>query len=120
MGAIICFDCTKNQSLKSLKQWLKDFREKARVGAPVLIVACKQDLARREGSGTARQKMTEGSQQLILPAGSVVSNCPALNTAPDDDPFSASIIVDGDEEELKLQTEDDFDFEEQQMQKDNI
>ena len=45
MGAIICFDITSEQSLKSAKNWIKDFRDKARQGAPVLLVATKQDLS---------------------------------------------------------------------------
>ena len=44
MGAIICYDCTDEQTLLNLRQWILDFRERARVGAPILIVATKDDL----------------------------------------------------------------------------
>ena len=44
MGAIICFDSEKVQSLKSVKTWIKDFRDKAKEGAPILLVATKQDM----------------------------------------------------------------------------
>ena len=44
MGSIICFDSGSEQSLLNLKGWVKDFREKAMEGAPILIVATKADL----------------------------------------------------------------------------
>ena len=44
MGAIICFDCTKEQSLLNVPKWIKDFRDKAKQGAPILLVATKYDL----------------------------------------------------------------------------
>ena len=44
MGSIICFDSCSEQSLLNLKGWVKDFREKAIEGAPILIVATKADL----------------------------------------------------------------------------
>lgn len=60
MGAIICFDCTSDQSLKNVKNWIKDFREKAKQGAPILLVATKQDLKESEveSSGAGAQGET--------------------------------------------------------------
>ena len=45
MGAIVCYDCTDEESLINAKQWIFDYREKARQGAPVLLVATKDDLS---------------------------------------------------------------------------
>ena len=44
MGAVICFDSQNMTALKNIQTWIKDFREKARDGAPILLVATKQDL----------------------------------------------------------------------------
>ena len=59
MGAIICFDCTSEQSLKSAKTWIKDFRDKARPGAPILLVATKLDLQLEE----QRKRLQEAGNQ---------------------------------------------------------
>ena len=67
MGAIICFDCTSEQSLKNVKNWIKDFREKAKQGAPILLVATKLDLtdsgvdaSRSGGQGETSQSGSSG------------------------------------------------------------
>ena len=43
MGAIICYDCGNEASLENVHSWVKDFREKAMQGAPVLLVSTKAD-----------------------------------------------------------------------------
>jgi len=43
-AAIICYDCTSEHSLSNAVNWINDFRERAKPGAPILLVACKQDL----------------------------------------------------------------------------
>jgi len=83
MGAIICYDCTDEQTLFNVKQWIHDFRERARQGAPILLVATKDDLTKvsvsSEGktsqsgsSGEAAESRRNGgastSGHLILPA----------------------------------------------------
>ena len=44
MGSIICYDCTCESTFNNLSRWIRDFKEKAALGAPILIVATKSDL----------------------------------------------------------------------------
>lgn len=44
MGAIICYDCTDENSFKSSDSWLTEFRQAARENAPMVLVANKSDL----------------------------------------------------------------------------
>ncbi len=48
MGAIICYDCTSEVTFNNLNQWIGDFRDKAPQGAPILIVATKEDLKKQQ------------------------------------------------------------------------
>ena len=43
-GALICYDCTHEETLASARDWIKDFRERSNPNTPVILVACKQDL----------------------------------------------------------------------------
>eukprot|EP00806_Schmidingerella_arcuata_P001688 Macronucleus_2522.p1 GENE.Macronucleus_2522~~Macronucleus_2522.p1 ORF type:complete len:241 (+),score=4.94 Macronucleus_2522:1-723(+) len=43
-GAIVCFDCTEPQTLRSAKVWIEQFKAKASPEVPVILVACKADL----------------------------------------------------------------------------
>ena len=54
MGAVICFDSQNMTALKNIQTWIKDFREKARDGAPILLVATKQDLRLNQTSKSKR------------------------------------------------------------------
>ena len=55
-GAIICYDCTNISSYKNVKGWIKDFREKAKQGAPIMIVANKVDLMSKEQSQVSQSR----------------------------------------------------------------
>lgn len=83
LGAIICYDCTNEESLRNAKQWIEDFREKAREGAPILLVATKDDLSSKlnpseEHKGSISQSGSSGEvaesrnnanqQRLLLPS----------------------------------------------------
>ena len=54
MGAVICFDSQNMTALKNIQTWIKDFREKARDGAPILLVATKQDLRQNQTNKSKR------------------------------------------------------------------
>ena len=102
MGAIICFDCTVEQSLKSITRWIKDFREKAKQGAPILLVATKYDLDENSDSDQTlteserhRQttlKLSRQSRKLLLPTSPsaepevvLVSDTEAVDAVPSSD-----------------------------------
>jgi len=48
MGAIVCYDCTDENSFTNAKQWIDEFETKARAGAPKILVANKRDLFNSE------------------------------------------------------------------------
>ena len=44
MGAIVVYDVTDENSFDSVSHWIEEFRTKAPQGAPIVLVANKQDL----------------------------------------------------------------------------
>ena len=43
MGGIIVYDCTDENSFKSVEGWMKDFQESARENAPIVLIGNKSD-----------------------------------------------------------------------------
>ena len=50
MGAIVCFDLTDYDSLKSARTWMEEFRSKSNTTAPIVLVGNKIDLVNKDDS----------------------------------------------------------------------
>ena len=50
MGAIVCFDLTDYDSLKSARTWMEEFRSKSNATAPIVLVGNKIDLVNKDDS----------------------------------------------------------------------
>lgn len=51
MGAVVCYDCTDQTTFDNAETWMKEFRLKAREGAPIILAANKKDLLDSDKTG---------------------------------------------------------------------